>query len=85
MSAKIFFRTFFFLLLLFVVIWISIANTQSIEFRLPLVLEKPVQASAAIVFFAVFAVGVLGGTLLNAGGDKQKGGGKEASSSSKKK
>lgn len=83
MSAKVFFRTFFFLLLLFVVIYISIANTRDIEFRLPMVLDKPIQASAAIVFFAVFAVGVFGGTLLNAGGDKPSGG-KESSSSKKK-
>ena len=83
MSAKIFFRTFFFLLLLFVVIWVSIANKGEIAFSFPLVLDKPIQASAAIVFFAVFAVGVFGGTLLNAGGDNQKGG-KESSSSKKK-
>jgi len=81
MNAKIFFRTVFFLLVLFVVIYISITNTQRIEFRCPVLFDKPVQASAALVFFAVFAVGVFGGTLLNAGA---KSGGEESAPKKKR-
>lgn len=68
MNTKTLLRTFLFLLLLFVVIYVGKENTHSIDFRFPLVLGRPVRASAAVIFFAVFAIGVLGGTLLHAGG-----------------
>ena len=75
MSFKTFFRTVVFLLILFVVIYTAMVNTQKITFKFPLLLDKPVEAEAPIIFFAIFAVGVFGGTLLNAGGGKGKGGG----------
>jgi uncharacterized membrane protein YciS (DUF1049 family) len=65
--ASIIFRTFGFLLILFVVVYIGTENTQTIDFRFSLLLDKPVRTSAALAYFAVFAVGVIGGTLLNAG------------------
>jgi len=68
MNAKALLRTFVFLLILFVVIYVGTENTQTIDFRFPLLLDRPVRASAAWIFFAVFAVGVFGGTLLHAGG-----------------
>ncbi len=61
------FRTFSFLLTLFVVIYIGTENTQVIDFRFSLLLDKPARTSASLIYFAVFAVGVIGGTLLNAG------------------
>ncbi len=76
MSLKILFRTIVFLLLLFVVIYTAMVNTDEIKFSFPLLLAKPVQAPAPIIFFAIFAVGVLAGTVLNAGGGK-KGSGSE--------
>ncbi len=76
MGIKIFFRTVFFLLTLFVIIYVAIQNTQRITFYFPLLLDKKgVEAEAPIIFFAIFAVGVFGGTLLNAGGGGKKGGG----------
>ena len=41
-----------------------------------LLLDKPVRTSAALVYFAVFAVGVIAGTLFNAGAGKGEGRGK---------
>ena len=38
-------------------------NTQEIVFNFPLLLKEPVKAAAPIIFFAIFAVGVFGGTL----------------------
>ena len=74
MNIKMFFRTVFFLLVLFVIIYTAMVNTQKITFKFPLLLDKPVEAEAPIIFFALFAVGVFGGTLLNAGCGKGKGG-----------
>jgi H+/gluconate symporter-like permease len=81
MGLKVFFRTVFFLLTLFVVIYTAMKNPQEIMFNFPLLLKEPVKAAAPIIFFAIFAVGVFGGTLLNSCGGKGKGGG----DSSKKK
>jgi uncharacterized membrane protein YciS (DUF1049 family) len=84
--ASIIFRTLGFLLILFVVVYIGTENTHTIDFRFSLLLEKPVRTSAALAYFAVFAVGVIGGTLLNAGrASGGSGSGKDGSSRAKKK
>ncbi len=88
MSPAVLFRTFFFLLILFVVIYIGTENTQTIDFHFSLLLDKPARTSAALVYFAVFSVGVIGGTLFNAGAGKDGGRGKgedEGGRSKKKK
>ncbi len=84
------FRTFAFLLILFLVVYIGTENTHQIAFRFGLLLDKPAQTSAALVYFAVFSVGVVGGTLLNAGrassgGGRSSGSDREGGSRSKKK
>jgi uncharacterized membrane protein YciS (DUF1049 family) len=68
-------RTLGFLLILFVVVTIGMDNTHRIEFRYPLLLSKPAQTSAALIYFSVFAVGVIGGTLLHAKGGSGSSGG----------
>jgi len=84
LMASIIFRTLGFLLILFVVVYIGTENTHTIDFRFSLLLEKPVRTSAALAYFAVFAVGVIGGTLLNAG-RASSGPGKDGPARSKKK
>ncbi len=59
----------------------SIENTQPIDFRFSLAIDKPVRASAAIIYFAMFATGVVGGTLLHNSG---KGGGRGGEGGKKK-
>ena len=85
--ASVLFRTFALLIILFLVVYIGTENTHEIAFRFSLLLDKPAQTSAALVYFIVFAVGVIGGTLLNAG--RGSGGAtsseRESSSRSKKK
>lgn len=83
MNAQTFFRTLGFLIILFLAVYVSIENTQVIDFRFSLLAEKPLRASAAILYFAMFAVGVVGGTLLHNGG-KSGGGGRGESGGKRK-
>lgn len=69
MNAKMFFRTLGFLIILFLVVYVSIQNTQVLDFHFSMISDKPLRSSAAIIYFGMFAVGVVGGTLLhNLGG-----------------
>jgi hypothetical protein len=74
MYFKVFLRTILFLAIVFLFIYTAMENRQDIDFYFPLLLAKKVTAPAWSVFFALFAVGVFGGTLLHAGGGKAKGG-----------
>lgn len=79
MSFQTILRTIAFLAILFLAVYVSIQNTQAIDFRFDLISAKPLRSSAAIIYFAMFAVGVVGGTLLHnsgkGGGGKGDGGG----------
>ena len=64
--------------ILFVMLYVGMNNTQPIDFHFPVAgttAKAPLRASAALIYFGVFAVGLLAGTILNAGG---KGGGKKS-------
>lgn len=67
MNAAVIFRTIGILVILFIMVYVGTENTQAVDFHFSLLLEKPARTSAALVYFAVFAVGMIGGTLLNAG------------------
>lgn len=79
MNVQTILRTIGFLIILFLVVFVSIENTHSIDFHFSLAFPKPVRSSAAIIYFAMFAVGVIGGTLLNGGSAKSSGRGGEGS------
>jgi len=55
------------LLLLFVVLYIGMNNTHSVDFNFPALPAKKISQPAAYVFFAIFAAGVLAGLLLRGG------------------
>ena len=74
MTAKTLFRGIIFLLLLFVVLYVGMENTHRVDFYFPLLLEKKISQPAALLFFGMFAVGVLAGMTLNSGGEKKSGG-----------
>ncbi len=76
MNFKTFLRTLVFLAILFVVLYIGMENQQSIEFSFPMALQRSIRRPAAIIFFGIFAIGVLAGTMLHGGG---KGGGSKRS------
>jgi uncharacterized membrane protein YciS (DUF1049 family) len=68
MSFKLLLRVIVFLAILFVVLYIGINNTEDIDFSFPGVWQGKIRAVAAVVYFFIFAIGVLGGALLAAGG-----------------
>jgi uncharacterized membrane protein YciS (DUF1049 family) len=68
MNAKMFLRGFVFLLLCFVVLYVGMNNTHKIAFSFPVLLDGKISQPAALLFFAMFAIGVIAGMVLNAGG-----------------
>ncbi len=75
MSFKAVLKAIAFLLLLFVMLYVGMNNTDPIDFSFPLASKEKVHATAALIYFGIFAVGVLAGTVLSAGGKKAAGGG----------
>ena len=64
MNLKLYFRGLAFLVLLFVVLYIGMNNTQPVDFNFPLLPQKKISQPASFVFFVIFAVGVIAGLLL---------------------
>ena len=79
-------KTFALLCILFVILYVGMSNVHEIDFRFPiagLTDKKPLHATAALIYFGIFAIGVLAGTLLHFGGGS--GGGAKKSGGSKDK
>ena len=79
-------KTIALLAIAFVMLYVGMNNVHSIDFYFPVAgttAQKPIHASAALIYFGVFVVGVLGGTMLHAGGASEKGGGKKSGSKDK--
>lgn len=71
-------KTIALLAILFVMLYVGMNNTQSIDFHFPVATgtkTEPIHASAALIYFGVFAVGVLAGTILTVGGGSPRAGG----------
>jgi uncharacterized membrane protein YciS (DUF1049 family) len=66
------------LAILFVMLYVGMNNIHVIDFRFPLAgatSKEPIRASAALIYFGIFAVGLLAGTILTAGGSGGRQGG----------
>jgi hypothetical protein len=64
-------------------LYVGMNNTKEIDFNFPIAgttAKAPIHASAALIFFGVFAAGVLAGTMLHS----SSGGSKKGSSSKEK-
>jgi uncharacterized integral membrane protein len=70
MNAKLIFKTLFLILVLLSLVLMGMENRQHVNFTLPPVLPVKVVQPAAIMYYIFFAVGVLTGTILTAGGGK---------------
>jgi uncharacterized membrane protein YciS (DUF1049 family) len=76
---KAIFKSIFLLLVFFVMLYVGMNNTDKIDFSFPIASREKIHAAAALIYFGVFAVGVLAGTALHSGG-----GGKKSSGSKEK-
>lgn len=69
---KMLLRAIVFLVMLFAVLYVGINNTHQISFSFPLLMKEKIQTTAAILYFAMFAVGVVAGLAIGSGGQKKK-------------
>jgi uncharacterized membrane protein YciS (DUF1049 family) len=78
MSFKSVLKSIVFLAILFVMLYVGVNNPHRIDFYFPVWFTNKVSYPAAFIYFGVFAIGVLAGTVLTAGGGKGRssGGGK---------
>ncbi len=77
-------KTFALLAILFVMLYVGMNNTHAVDFHFPVAgttSKTPIHASAALIYFGVFAVGLLAGTILAVGGGSS--GGKKSSARDK--
>ena len=68
-------KTIALLIILFVMLYVGMYNTHAIDFHFPIAGttdKTPLHAPAALVYFGVFAVGVLAGTILTVGDSRKK-------------
>ena len=74
-------KTIALLFIFFVMLYVGMKNTHEIDFNFPLAdtpAKVPIHASAALIYFGVFAVGLIAGTILTVGnGRGKKSGSKE--------
>lgn len=81
-------KTIALLAILFVMLYVGMNNTHVIDFHFPVAgttKAEPIRSSAALIYFGVFAVGVLAGTILTVGGNSGGGGGGRKSGGGKDK
>ena len=74
---KAVFKTIALLIILFVMLYVGMNNTHEIDFLFPIAgttAKTPIHASAALIYFGIFAVGALAGAILIAGGGGKRSG-----------
>ncbi len=74
MNAKLLFKTLFLIVVLLLLVLMGMHNQKPTSFTLPPLVKDSVTQPAAIMYFGFFAIGVLTGTVLTAGGGKRGGG-----------
>ncbi len=62
------------MVVLLLLVMMGMNNRSSVSFALPPIIPRAISQPAAIMYFAFFAVGVITGTVLTAGGGKSSGG-----------
>jgi uncharacterized integral membrane protein len=82
MNAKLLLKVIFLIVILLLLVLMGMNNLTEVKFSLPPIV-KSVKSKAAIMYFAFFAVGVLTGTVITAGGGKSGSRGSSSKSSGK--
>jgi uncharacterized membrane protein YciS (DUF1049 family) len=67
MNAKLLLKTIFIIAVFLLVIVMGMNNRQPVRFTMPLVLPRPQELPAALMYFAFFAVGFISGTVISGG------------------
>ena len=70
MNAKLLLKTLVLIVILLLLVIMGMNNRQTVDLTLPPLIEKPQKLPAAFMYFAFFAIGVLAGTIMTAGGGK---------------
>jgi uncharacterized membrane protein YciS (DUF1049 family) len=70
MSFKVLLKLVVFLATLFVFLYIGAYNKQAADFNFPILLDKKLTTDAWEIYFGMFAVGVVAGTILMLGSGK---------------
>ncbi len=68
MNTKLLLKTILLIAILLLLVIMGMNNRQTVELTMPPLLSKAQRFPAAIMYFGFFAIGVLSGTLLTAGG-----------------
>lgn len=66
-------------------LYVGMNNPHAIDFQFPVAgttVKDPIRAQAALIYFGIFAIGVLAGTILTFGSGGKAGGGGSAKKSS---
>ena len=80
MSFSAVLKSIVFLGILFVMLYVGMNNPKPIDFNFPIAGAEgkdTIHASAALIFFGVFAVGVIAGTMPHSGKGAKKSSGKD--------
>jgi uncharacterized integral membrane protein len=72
MNAKLLLKTLFLIAILSLLVLMGLNNRQSVSLSMPPIIKKAQQQPAALMYFGFFAVGVLTGTILTAGGGAKR-------------
>jgi uncharacterized integral membrane protein len=70
MNSKLLLKTLFMIAILSLLVLMGMHNQQAVDLKLPPLVPKTQTWPAALMYFGFFAVGVLTGTVLTAGGKK---------------
>jgi uncharacterized integral membrane protein len=78
MNAKLLLKTIFMIAVLLLLVLMGLNNRHEVKLSMPPILKQTQQQPAAIMYFGFFAIGVLTGTILTAGGGKKGGSSKSS-------
>jgi uncharacterized integral membrane protein len=70
MNTKLLLKTIFLIAILLLLVIMGMHNQQTVSLSMPPLLSKDEKLPAAFMYFSFFAIGVLSGTILTAGGKR---------------